>query len=146
MGKSDKPELHKSASLLLKVIILLNVVFAIVYFYLASQIDSLLKLLSAIDEVEKVRSTLVAIMVIVGILSIIKIIGSILVLLRKKIGFWILCGAVVGTLIMLIVLGAKAGSMGSIVLPLIMQILIYGGLFCTLLMRVNGESGWKQLK
>lgn len=146
MGKSDKPELHKSASLLLKVIILLNVVFAILYFYLASNIDSFLKMVSAIDVVDKVRSTLVAILVVVGILSIIKIIGSILVLLRKKLGVWILCGAVVGTLIMFIVLGAKAGSMSSLVLPLILQILIYGALFVTLLLRVNGESGWKQLK
>ena len=146
MGKSDKPELHRYASTGLMFLILLNVILSIGCFYLSSSIDSFIKLFTNIDEASQNRSAIEAILIVVGILGIGKIIGSVLMLLRKKLGFWITYGAALGSLITYSVLGFKAGFSGFAMFLIFTTLIIYIALLVTLLLRVNGESGWKQLK
>ena len=147
MAKNDaKRQIPRVTGLVLLLLVLIDVIFTILFFYCANNVDSFLKILDYSNAVAQVRSSIVTMCTVWGILCIAKALGSVLVYLWRKEGFLLYTLATLIFIIMFIVLGAKYSVSSFAVKPIIALLIMNVALFGTLFLRSNGASVWSQLK
>lgn len=148
MAKNDaKRQIPRVTGLVLCLLVLIDVIFTILFFYFASEVDSFLKILDkASGVIAEARSSIVTMCTVWGILCIAKALGSVLVYLWRKEGFLLYTLATLIFIIMFIVLGAKYSVSSFAVKPIIALLIMNAVLFGSLFMRSNGASMWSQLK
>lgn len=162
MAKNDaKRQVPKVTGLVLCLLVLIDVIFTILFFYFASEVDAFAKMIDSASKpivavsstaaqtagaVADTRSFIVTMCTVWGILCIAKALGSVLVYLWRKEGFLLYTLATLIFIIMFIVLGAKYSVFSFAVKPIIALLIMNAVLFGSLFMRSNGASMWSQLK
>lgn len=145
--KDVKRQVPRMTGLVLLLLVLIDVIFTILFFYFASEVDSFVKILDKASEaVAESRSFVVTLCTVSAFLCIAKAVGSVLVYFWRKEGFWLYTLATLIFIILFIVLGVKYSvfsfALKPIIALLIMNVVLFGSLF----LRSNGASMWGQLK
>lgn len=145
--KDVKRQLPRMTGLVLLLLVLIDVIFTILFFYFASEVDSFMKILDKASEaVAESRSFVVTLCTVSAFLCIAKAVGSTFVYLRRKEGFWLYTLATLIFIIMFIVLGIKYSVFSFALKPIIALLIMNAVLFGSLFLRSNGASVWSQLK